>query len=81
MKPTMAATAVAAIIRHLGQLLAGVLLAQGLVTEGIAQEIAGALATLGLVGWSLWQKKQTVGRQPETAPISPRAPPKKIFSP
>lgn len=55
----MNATTITAIFRHLLGIGSGWLLAKGIELDaGTIEIIAGALGSLGAVGWSLWSKRQ-----------------------
>jgi hypothetical protein len=45
------------LLRHLGTLLAGVLISHGLANETHTNEIVGLVIALGTFAWSQWQKR------------------------
>jgi len=49
--------AVGSVIRHAGTVLAGWLLAQGYIDEGMTTEIIGLVTAGGVVAWSLLEKR------------------------
>lgn len=48
----------AGLIRHAVGMLGGVLVAKGLGDQNTATELVGALTTLAMTGWSIWEKYQ-----------------------
>lgn len=52
-------TVISLVIRHAIGLLGGGLLTSGAITDEGIQTIAGAIATLGALAWSAWQKYTT----------------------
>lgn len=49
--------AAGSVVRHAATVLAGWLLAQGYITEGMQAEIIGLAMAAGVVGWSLIEKR------------------------
>ena len=54
----MNSSVLASIVRHVLGIASGWLLAKGIELDaGTIETIAGALGSLGAVGWSLWSKR------------------------
>ena len=49
---------VAGITRHVGTVVAGVLVTSGVIDESMTQQVTGIIVGLGAVLWSIIQKKR-----------------------
>ncbi len=56
----MFTTLVGPIIRHLAGAAGAILASQGLIEGGQVEAVSGAILTLAMVVWSLFDKKQNV---------------------
>lgn len=50
------------IIRHVLSVIAGILVAKGVVAEGVALELSGSLMGLSAVVWSIFDKTITINK-------------------
>ena len=54
----------ASLIRHFLTAAGGFLVAKGLASADQVGELAGAVASIGGIGWSIWKNKQSAAAAP-----------------